>query len=260
MAKTPVRIDAYTLSHRGLARENNEDRVQTAQLADVEGKTALLAVLADGVGGHSAGEVASRIAVETIIREVSRTHPAANPHQQLEQAIQAANQAILDDAARHTEHDRMGTTCVCVLILGRTLYAAHLGDSRLYLLRKRKLQRLTRDHTMLEELITLAGTDSEGNPRAHPMAHVLTRYLGSPHAVDVDHQIFDGGDAADTLRLRANDILLVCSDGVSDLVSEGEIEQILSTCSGRKRAQSLVYRALENGGHDNASVIVLQIP
>jgi len=260
MPKKPARILAYSLSHRGLSRENNEDRAQVAHLPYIQGKAACLAVLADGVGGHSAGEVASRIAVETIISEASRSHPASDAHQQLELAIQAANRAILEDADRHPERARMGTTCVCALIIGRTLYAAYLGDSRLYLHRKRSLQRLTRDHTMLEEMIRLSGADTSDNPRAHPMAHVLTRYLGSSQPPDVDHQILDGTGFVDTFKLRANDILLLCSDGISDLVTDEEIEHTLSTCNGRKRAQTLVYRALENGGHDNASVIVLQIP
>lgn len=261
MAKKQRFTDFHTLSHRGLQRANNEDRVQVKPLPAVNGKTAILAVLADGVGGHQAGEVASRIAVETISAEITRTHPALDARSQLDQAIQAANRAILADIQANPERAGMGTTCVCALIIGRTLYAAHLGDSRLYFQRGHSLQRLTRDHTMQEELITLLGSGTQETTRSHPMAHVLTRYLGAPHEVDVDHQLIDGdGSPSDKLKLRANDILLLCSDGISDLVSDEEIERILSGCSGRKRAQTLVIRALENGGHDNATVAVLQIP
>jgi PPM family protein phosphatase len=261
MVKKQRLTDFHTLSHRGLQRANNEDRVQVKLLPGVNDKSAILAVLADGVGGHQAGEVAARIAIETISAEIVRTHPAPDVHRQLEHAIQAANMAILEDIDANPEQAGMGTTCVCALIIGRTLYAAHLGDSRLYLQRGHSLQRLTRDHTMLEELISLAGTQAQDNPRSQPLAHVLTRYLGAPREVDVDHQLFDGKDGTtDKLILRANDILLLCSDGITDLVSDEEIARTLSACSGRKRAQTLVVRALENGGHDNATVAVLQIP
>jgi len=260
MEKRTQQVRSDALSHRGLVRTNNEDRVQVAVLKPADGKTAFVAVLADGVGGHHAGEVASRIAVDTIITEITRTHPAPDVHFQLQKAFQAANQAILDNISTHPQRAGMGTTGVCALIIGHTIYTAHLGDSRLYLHRGHSLQRLTRDHTMLEELITLAGTEELDNARSQPIAHVLTRYLGAPHIADVDHHMYVNQEKIDKLKLHAEDILLLCSDGITDMLSDEEIANILSTCSGKKRAQLLVYRALENGGHDNASVIVLQIP
>jgi protein phosphatase len=260
MRRASVQITSYALSHRGLVRQNNEDRVRVCSLEAVKGKQALLAVLADGVGGHQAGEVAARIAVDTIQAFVAEAHPAPNPQTALENAILAANQAILDDVARNQERKGMGTTCVCALIIGRTLYAAHLGDSRLYLLRGRKLVPLTKDHTLLEELQHLVGRNPDKANRSHPMAHVLSRYLGSPRPIQVDRKIAGFENKNGTLSLRSGDIVLLCSDGITDLVSDEEIGKILTSCQGRKRAQNLVYRALENGGHDNASAIVLQIP
>jgi len=253
-------FEAFALSHRGLVRQKNEDRVQVVPLESAHGKQALLAVLADGVGGHLAGEVASRIATDTIISEISSTYPATDVRAQLEQAILTANQAILEDIQNHPERTGMGTTCVCALMVGKKLYTAHLGDSRLYLFRKHSLHQLTQDHTLYEDLIKLHGDRLPENDRNHPMAHVLSRYLGSPHVLEIDHTILGFENQAESLKLHAGDLLLLCSDGISDLVSYEEIINILSACKGRKCAQSLVLRALENGGHDNASVIVIRIP
>lgn len=218
------------------------------------------AVLADGVGGHNAGEVASRIAVDTILSFFDREDSFNDPGVLLESAILAANSAILDDVTKNPKRKGMGTTCVCALILNRKLYAAHLGDSRMYLQRGRVLSRLTSDHTLIEEFKHLTVSHPDGIARSHPMAHILSRYLGSTHAIQVDHQLIGMAEGADSISLQSGDVLLLCSDGVSDLLSDDEISQILRTNSGRKRAQMLVYRALENGGHDNTSVIVIQIP
>lgn len=251
-------ISFYTLSHRGLVRQNNEDCALAIALDPSGADSALLAILADGVGGHNSGEIASHIAVDSIAAFVREHHPSHDPHILLEDAIHAANRAILADMSEHPEHVGMGTTCACVLIIGHTLYAAHLGDSRVYLQRERVLQRLTHDHTLVEELqhLTPASTDSVG--RSHPMAHVLSRYLGSAHPMQVDQRII--GFESDTLTLQSGDTLLLCSDGISDLITDKEIEGILSACCGRKSGQTLVYRALENGGHDNATAIILNVP
>jgi len=258
MAGKKGHVIAHTLSHRGLVRGNNEDYLSITELSPVGGKPAFLAILADGVGGHNAGEVASRIAVDTIMEQVRQKHPADDVHDLLEESILVANQAILEDVSNHPDRGGMGTTCVCVLIIGNTLYTAHLGDSRLYLQRRDNLQRLTRDHTLQEEMITILEHDGNNQSRSQPLAHVLTRYLGSPHTVDVDHHMLDGEKRVETFKIKKSDILLLCSDGITDMVSDDEIHRILSTCNGRKRPQSLVYHALKQGGHDNATAVVLQ--
>jgi len=253
------KLQFFKLSHRGLVRKNNEDHGEVVKIGSSAGKQAFLAVLADGVGGHNAGEIASKIAVEKIIAKITREYPVSDPHTLLGQALQSANQAILRDIEDHPERHGMGTTCICVLIIGRILYTAHLGDSRLYLHRKRKLYQLTQDHTLYEEILRQQNGLQSGNTRSHPMAHVLSRYLGSPRQIKMDHSIIGIETNQDTLNLRSGDTLLLCSDGITDLVKTDEIAQILSTCAGRKCAQRLVYRALEQGGSDNASVIVIKI-
>ena len=260
MVKQTRPVSFYTLSHRGLVRQNNEDCALAIALDSPDADPALLAILADGVGGHSAGEIASRIAVDTIAAFVREHHPSPDPHVLLNDAIQAANRAILADVSEHPESAGMGTTCACVLIIGNTLYAAHLGDSRIYLQRSRILQRLTRDHTLFEEYQHLTPESTDRVGRNHPMAHVLSRYLGSAHPMHVDPHIIGFENESDTLALQSGDALLLCSDGISDLITDEEIEGILSACCGRKSVQMLVYRALENGGHDNATAIVLNVP
>jgi len=259
MASSPKQTQYFVLSHKGMVRANNEDKAVVESLGDNNGNKIHIAVLADGVGGHTAGEVASRIAVNTIINEL-RGSRFFDPHSALDDAIEKANQAILDDIAQHPIRKGMGTTCVCALILGNTLYPAHLGDSRLYLLRGKSLSQLTRDHTMLEEYRHLTIVHPDNITRSHPLAHVLSRYLGSADPIDIDHELTGVGQGARTLELLPGDVLLLCSDGLTDLLSEKEIAHILLTCSGRKRTQTLVMRALEKGGHDNTTVIVLDIP
>ena len=259
MTEKPKPIKSFILSHKGLVRSNNEDCAAVLESCDFGDKKPTLAVLADGIGGHNAGEVASRIAVDTIITSFNQMKPS-DPLTMLESAILAANQKILDNINDHPDRKGMGTTCVCALIIGKTLYAAHLGDSRLYLLRTRKLSQLTNDHTLFEEFKHLVIRQSDNNTRSHPMAHVLSRYLGSRHVIDVDKNLIGIVKTAESFNLKSDDILLLCSDGLTDLLTDDEITHILLTCAGRKRAQSLIYRALENGGHDNTTVIVLKIP
>jgi serine/threonine protein phosphatase PrpC len=259
------RIRFAALSHRGFVRKNNEDRLGTYQFT-IPGKNktpALLAVLADGVGGNKGGEVAAQIAVDTIVSNVRENTSLEDPHAALKMAVDRANQAIFSESEGKPELNNMATTCVCALVIGKRLYAAHLGDSRLYLLRKRGLRLLTSDHTWTVELGGVISSYPDGiPPRSHPLAHVLSRYLGAPQSCEVD-LLMDSDEAGKKisfLDLAADDTLLLCSDGLTDMLPEAEIAKILQTCTFHKSAQSLVYRALQNGGHDNTTVIVINIP
>lgn len=260
MVGKSAQIEVHSLSHKGLVRSNNEDSIGSCELKSKGKGQVLLAVLADGVGGHNAGEIASRIAVDTIIMNFNNVDNLTKPLELLETAILNANQAILDNVNKNPNRLGMGTTCVCILIIQHTLYAAHLGDSRLYLLRGRTLSRLTDDHTLFEEYKHLSVNQSNSITRSHPMAHVLSRYLGSTQTISMDKQLAGIGKGVDSLVLKSDDTLLLCSDGITDMLPDSEIEHILHTCTGRKCAQTLIYRALENGGHDNASLIVIKIP
>ena len=205
-----------------------------------------LFVVADGMGGHAAGEVASEIAVN-VIAERAPEHPDAN---ELGRAVQAANHAILKAAHEGRGREGMGTTCTAAMLEGERLVIAQVGDSRAYLLHKGKIQQLTRDHSLMADLIE-AGQLTPEEARVHPQRSVITRALGSdPRTVADLYEI----------NVDAGDRLLLCSDGLSGMVLDQDIEAILNRVSDPQRcASQLVNEAIAAGGHDNVTVIVVDV-
>jgi protein phosphatase len=261
--ETIYKIDSF--SHRGLVRSNNEDNlaVHTYETTGAPLQRVLLAVLADGVGGHSAGEVASRIGIETIPTVVADCQNLDDPGALLKRAIVAANQAIVTQAQQNESYKGMGSTCVCALIIGNQLTLANLGDSRMYLVRDEEIQQLTYDHTWLEEIIRMELPGAEKITRSHPMAHVLNRYLGSSEPIEVDLRIRQKNQEISKgqgLQLLPEDVLILTSDGISDLLNDEEIMEIALKSSWKKIAKTLVYFALKKGGHDNATAISIKVP
>jgi protein phosphatase len=232
------------LSDAGRSRAHNEDAWRIDPALG-------LMVLADGMGGYNAGEVASAIAVESVTRTLSdpwafdQHQPA---HDQLAQAVHAANADILAAAARRPECLGMGTTLVLAWLRGRSLRFAHVGDSRLYLLRGGHLHQLTRDHSVGQAMIDAGLSDPDG-ARESSMRGVLTRALG------VEPQVLpDYGE----LDLMTGDRLLMCSDGLTDMVDDREIRHILLAHTEVGSAtRALIDRALEQGGFDNVTALML---
>ncbi len=248
-----------TFSHKGLVRDNNEDSfmAKAFQSCGSPAASVILAAVADGVGGHKAGEIASHIAVETIHAFIANCGSLENPGKLLTGAFEAANQEIVRQAQTHPEWNGMGTTCVCALIINDRMHLANLGDSRLYLIREREISQLTYDHTWMEEF------SSAGLPldRSHPLSHVLNRYLGSSEPIRVDLRIrMENEIMQHGLALQAGDIIALTSDGISDMLSDSEIRSSLSGRRRERAARRLVYCALKNGGHDNATAVTIQIP
>jgi protein phosphatase len=220
----------------GRSRKANEDAILV--------QPPLFAV-ADGMGGHLAGDVASQTAVETLAHEI------ADAQSSLAAAVKEANRRVFDRAQSSSELSGMGTTMTAVLASGSRVEIAHVGDSRAYLYRKGRLSRLTRDHTLLERMVRQGKLRPE-DARNHPQRSVLERALGVEADVRIDVQ---------TLDIRPGDRLLLCSDGLTTMLEEARIVQIL----GREEDPSaacdrLVAAALEAGGHDNVSVIVVDYP
>jgi protein phosphatase len=252
----------------GLRGKSNEDRfaVSAHRLSQNNPTPSLLAIIADGVGGHRAGEVAAEMAVETVSRLVAESD-ASQPTQILSHALAQASQLIFEQSHRDLAQAGMGTTAVCAWILGDRLYIAAVGDSRIYLLRGGVLQRLTIDHTWVQEALD-HGTLSPEDARDHPNAHIIRRYLGARHPLHADLRLrlqLDESDAQaeanQGMRLLAGDRLLLCSDGLTDLVEDTEILAALNPDRPVKEAlHGLVTLANERGGHDNITILALEMP
>jgi serine/threonine protein phosphatase PrpC len=258
-------LEVELLSHAGLSGRNNEDRCAVGSYAGPAGKPVLFAVLSDGIGGHPAGEVAAQIAVDQILQRVSRSD-GWDPPRIMKAAISGASRAILSQAADRPEQAGMGATCACAWIAGRRLYTAHVGDSRIYLIRNGQIHRLTVDHTWVQEAIEV-GIVEPGQAEDSPNRHVLRRRLGSPQAPAVDLRLLAPSDAngrsqrpGQGTKLMQLDIVLVCSDGLTDGVTDEEILVTVTSAPGLEgAARALVELANARGGLDNTTVILIGV-
>lgn len=254
-------------SHPGMTGKENEDRYGVAafEMAGPGRMRSVLAVLCDGIGGHRAGEVAAEMGVRIIMETVAASD-GRQPLEMLSEAIVTANQRIFE--ASQADHGRngMGATCACAWVIGDRLYTANLGDSRIYLLRKGHFVQLSTDHTWIQEAVD-AGIITEETGNGHPNAHIIRRYLGSrkPPKPDFRLWFFEGEDdeaarANQGLQLQPRDRILLCSDGLTDLINDDAIRQVLAHEKLRRAPEVLVGMANEQGGHDNTTVVLLEVP
>lgn len=230
-----------------------QKRLENQDVAEVFSfRGGVLSVVCDGMGGYRGGEVASRLAVDTIIRYFQAL-PLASldaPFQRLEEAIQWANRSVWEHAQSHPEMSKMGTTVVAALCYKNQVYVAHVGDSRMYLLREGALLRVTRDHSRVQRLVD-EGKIKEEEAENHPSANVISRVLGQFPNVNVECQ-------PAPIRLAEHDRLLLCSDGLVRMVSEQDILLLMSEDETPEvSCQQLVDRANHAGGKDNITVCVI---
>ncbi len=259
-------LTVAALSHPGLSGKNNEDRFSVCTYTGEAKKPVLFAVVSDGIGGHRAGEVAAELAVNYIVEKVSQSN-GKNPLEIMESAIHSASEAIASRSASKPEQQGMGATCACVWVEGNKLYTAYIGDSRIYLVRNGKIQRLTIDHTWVQEAME-RGIITADQARDHPNVHVIRRHLGQVELPEVDYRLrlSQTEDSEQALhnqgtQLKAGDILLMCSDGLTDLIWDDEILRLIMTRNALKSAaEDLVAQANERGGHDNITVILIGVP
>lgn len=225
-------------THQGMVRQNNEDALYPDRSGESNGPAVLM--VADGMGGHVAGEVASRLAINA----------AASSQLDPGDRVAAANRAIREEVARHPDLEGMGTTLTLVELTsdGKARFG-HVGDSRAYLLRGGKLRQLTEDHTVAAEYVAMGQLSAE-EANDHPQSHMLTRCLGLTRFVNVDQ--FD-------LALEVGDRLLISSDGLSSMVTANGIVESLSGGTADEAAWRLIEVANKAGGHDNTSVIVIDV-
>jgi len=265
---TLAHLHIAALSHAGLSGKNNEDRyaVSSFQLGKDDPRPAIFAVVADGIGGHRAGEVAAELAVNYISTHVAESN-ARKPIKIMENAIHDASQAIASHSAGKAEEQGMGATCACVWIIENRLYIGYVGDSRVYLLRGKFIQQVTIDHTWVQEAYE-KGIISAEQMRDHPNVHVIRRHLGGLRLPEVDFRLRIDNNETDEeslnnqgFHLQPGDTMLICTDGLTDLVWDDEIQQIIRSKRDLKAAaEALVALANERGGHDNISVVLLAMP
>ncbi|MEW6181096.1 MAG: PP2C family serine/threonine-protein phosphatase [Chloroflexota bacterium] len=261
-------LPVVALSDPGMRGKNNEDRfgVVAMRTGEANATPALLAVLADGIGGHRAGEVAAEMAVNLIAAFVLENGDRLPPQELLEEAITRASQSIYEQAQTSRAKKGMGATCACVYILGHQLYTASVGDSRIYLLRGGSIRQLTTDHTWIQEALERGLITSE-QVNGHPNSHVIRRFLGSPTPPQVDFRLRLNGEESDEqaaanqgLHLRDGDRLLLCSDGLTDLVSDEEILAAVENQPAQEAAAGLIALANQRGGHDNITLVLVEVP
>lgn len=237
------------VSDVGRVRAVNEDCAWVSRLE--QGYT--LGIVADGMGGHQAGDMASKLAVETITQDIVSLAPGLSVQacaEALKAAILHANEVVFRKASEHDEYHNMGTTVVAVLLSGQEGVVGHIGDSRAYQFRQDDLVLLTEDHSLVNELVKNKQI-SEEEASVHPRRNVLTRALGTDSEVEVD---------LDHVILEAGDILLLCSDGLSNYVTKEEMTLTLGLddLSLQDRADRLLQLALNAGGDDNITVALLE--
>lgn len=230
----------------GCVRELNEDSGRYVQPEDPEvlGHKGVLVVVADGMGGHSAGEVASRLAVDVVTRAYYEDRD--DPRSALENAFHEANHEIHKAAEKDASKNGMGTTCTALVLQNGTAISAHVGDSRLYLIREGSIYLMTEDHSAVMEMVK-AGLITLEQARHHPEKNVILRAMGSHAEVEVTTW-------QEPFPVRAGDHFLLCSDGLYDLVEDEEIKQIVMLSAPPTACENLIALAKERGGHDNITV------
>jgi PPM family protein phosphatase len=255
------------LTHPGMSGKNNEDRyaVSAFRLEGELSTPAVFAIISDGIGGHRAGEVAAEMVVETVSQAVAKSD-ARYPIQTLREAIMRSSQLISVESENDPEKKGMGATCACALIVGERLYTAYVGDTRIYLLHSGAIQQISIDHTWVQEAID-AGVIGPDEAKGHPNAHVIRRYLGSKQPVEPDTRLrlsatesAGQSEGNQGLPLQPGDQVILCSDGLTDLVGDDEILAAIQNKEQEAALQELVDLANQRGGHDNITVVALRLP
>jgi PPM family protein phosphatase len=241
-----------TRSDIGLVRQGNEDNLYVANDdMDLDGEGVLVGV-ADGMGGHNAGEVASQVAAETLSTYYQVKLPELSPEERLAETIKRANDRIIEMSNNSLDLQGLGTTLTALLVKGREAYVGHVGDCRIYLWRKGQLMQITQDHSLVQEAVR-EGILTPEQARVHPQRNIITRALGTQDTMDVD-----------TLRMdvQPGDIFLLSSDGLHGLLEDNEIEEIIRMGNGglEQITEELITTALEEGGTDNVTVVLLKVP
>lgn len=238
-------LKTFSITDIGKKRKLNQDYVYTSERP--VGNLPNVFIVADGMGGHNAGDYASKFTVETMIKEIEKSFEV-NPEKILKKAIETANEKLIEASKEDKSLEGMGTTVVAATCMGRYLRVANVGDSRLYVIGD-KITQITRDHSLVEEMVRMGGID-RATARNHPDKNIITRAVGATNKVEVD--FFQ-------VELAEKDIVLMCSDGLTNMLEDEEIRMILN---GQRdiveKAEELVKAANLNGGKDNIAVVLIE--
>lgn len=238
-------LKTFSITDVGKERKLNQDYVFTSEIP--VGQLANLFIVADGMGGHNAGDYASKYTVETIVEEIEKSKDAS-PVKVLEKAIQRANSHIRKKSQESEGLNGMGTTVVAATIRDGEMCVANVGDSRLYVI-NREIRQITEDHSLVEEMVRMGGIRRE-QARSHPKKNIITRAIGAEDELEID--FFQ-------VKLEKGDFVLMCSDGLTNMIEDEEIRMILQ---GQRdiveKAEALVATANNNGGKDNIAVILVE--
>ena len=255
-----------TSTHPGKRRPNNEDRFHLGTYRLEQDQTVVtLAIVADGIGGHQAGEVAAQLTIDTIAQRLL-SYQGGDPLPDIQTAIIEAGRVVSAAANTEDEQSGMGSTVALAMVIGSRLYTAHVGDSRIYLLRGGRLQQITTDHTWVQEAIEY-DIIAPDEARGHPHSHILRRHIGGDQLPEPDTRmrLKDGESDRQSLAnqgttLRKDDHILLCSDGLTDLVEDMEIYRGLTAYEPNEGVDFLTRLALDRGGDDNITLVILATP
>ena len=237
---------AYAATDVGRCREINQDYVFCS--VEPVGGLPNLFVVADGMGGHRAGDLASRYTVEGIIDDI-REAQSNNPINVISDAISKANSRLISKSKESDAYYGMGTTIVLCTVIDKTIYVANVGDSRLYIY-DGKLQQITRDHSLVEEMISL-GKINRSEARTHEKKNIITRAVGAYDEIVADFFEAD---------LKSGNMIIMCSDGLTNMVDDFELEKILNKdITIKEKVKELIDAANENGGRDNIAVVIIEL-
>ncbi len=240
-------MKTFSMTDVGRKREINQDYMYTSEAA--VGSLPNLFLVADGMGGHAAGDYASRFTVEKVVDYVLNA-AKSEPILVLGEAIREANYLLYQEADKDSEKKDMGTTIVAAVVSGSQLYTANVGDSRLYVINHEGITQITRDHSLVQEMVRMGEMNKE-DAKEHPDKNIITRAVGVMPEVAVD--FFE-------TSLRAGDLVLLCTDGLTNMVEDEEIRRIvLEQRDMVEMAEKLIQKANENGGRDNITAVLIDL-
>ncbi len=238
-------MKTYSITDTGALREMNQDYFFASD--DPVGNLPNLYIVADGMGGHKAGDYASRYTTQRVVASVSRD-PGEEPVSIIKEAINTANKILIEEAAEDESKQGMGTTLVVATIIDGKLYVANVGDSRLYIVND-NIRQVTRDHSLVAEMVRLGEVDVAA-AREHPDKNIITRAIGAKENVEAD--FFE-------VELQEGDRIVICTDGLTNMVEDEVIRNIVSCdISIEEKTELLVKKANQNGGRDQITVMIIE--